>query len=120
MDELLNEALKHYKELQQLEPDNLSLPRFYGAMQKLIEREESKSQVAPKIVEENVYTIEQQLAMALGTIELQRQTLKEVAKIINEAPELNMGNYSEGQVEELNNKMIEAFGVLSKNNFITN
>lgn len=41
MDELLNEALKHYKDMQQPEPDNLSLPKFHEAMQKLIERQES-------------------------------------------------------------------------------
>ncbi|OGU55435.1 MAG: hypothetical protein A2V66_16820 [Ignavibacteria bacterium RBG_13_36_8] len=45
MDELLNEALKHYKNLQQNEPDNLSLPKFHKAMQALIDRSENEVNV---------------------------------------------------------------------------
>jgi hypothetical protein len=41
MNELLNEVIKHYKDMQQLEPDNLSLPKFHEAMQRLIEQQES-------------------------------------------------------------------------------
>ena len=35
---LLDEALEHYNDMQQLEPDNLSLPKFHEAMQKLNEK----------------------------------------------------------------------------------
>ena len=35
---LLDEALEYYKDMQQLEPDNLSLPRFHEVMKKLIDK----------------------------------------------------------------------------------
>jgi hypothetical protein len=88
-------------------------------MNELIANEANRAEtlVMPKIAEGCIYTIEQQLAMALGTIEQQKQVLKEVAKVIKEAPELNMGNYTEDEVKELNDKMIEAFGILNESNF---
>jgi len=42
--------------------------------------------------------------------------LSETFRTIKEAPELNMGNYTDDEVEALNDKMIEAFGILSQSN----
>lgn len=57
-----------------------------------------------------------QYAMALGTIEQKKQLLNEISKVIQEAPELNPSNYTHDEACELNNKMIEAYGILNQAN----
>lgn len=77
----------------------------------------AETMVMPKIAEVKAYTIEEQLAMALGTIEQQKKLIKEVYQVIKEAPELNPSNYTHDEACELNNKMIEAYGILNDSNF---
>lgn len=47
-------------------------------------------------------------------VEELRDVVISALRVANKAPELNMGNYDEDQVHELNNAMIEIFGLLNE------